>query len=156
MHCATSTRRGAADGSLWAGPPLGCSAEGLCRTAHAWGEPLSCVCVRFTCMPAFVTAGKLPWISDGCFIFTRLVLGQRFKKWIMILGDFFLLECSELSENCRLKLLQFWSLMEVLTLPKLANAGCRMRHVLLIIFHVCIYLDTQIVNRQWTARLEQK
>lgn len=42
----------------------------------------------------------------------------------MILGDFFLHECSELSENCLLKLLQLLPLMELLTLSKLANAGC--------------------------------
>lgn len=68
-----------------------------------------------TCMPAFVTEWKLPWISNDVFIFKGLELREHFKKWIMILGDFFLHGCSELPENRLLKLL---SLMEVVTLTK--------------------------------------
>lgn len=74
--------------------------EGLWGAAQARGELLSPACVCWTHVPAFVTAWKLTWISNDIFIFKGLKLGQHFKKWIMILGDFFLHECSELSENC--------------------------------------------------------
>lgn len=61
----------------------------------------------------------------------------------MILGDFFLLGCSELLEYCLLKLLQLLSLMEVLTLAKLFGKHWLSCLILLIKFHICISLDIQ-------------